>query len=442
MTNRPVLLAAIDRRLWRDLGFAEPEPHILRFLPMLVVAWADGKLGDGERERILERAQALPEHLRPWILDRVKNPPGPYFRYQVAHLLTFLLSVWPSSDDPEADWATCGEQWADELIQDAGWIRRLFGAMTHERQTLDELRRLMEDHQILAGDRIWALARGAHADYEPRHAALLREEPDQALHGLAITLDGPGERVAVGCVTTLVRDEDLSPERVAAVLARTTHLRENERWILLGEEVIARGRTPTPRLRQEVVAGLTQQLGCPIEDASFAELAYLEDALAADARWMSWMPGMVEELRVDREEVVRCQAPGTFLAERHAVKASVAQTLVPGPAGLGFRILEIQSASGSLRLASPVVLTDPCPAEGVAWIARFLPAMCDPCTQLVLDSDGPRWIAEVHPAYPTLPSSGTEPLVPGRSLLVPPWVWFRAASALGVRFFSGRRRSS
>ncbi len=441
MPHRPSLLAAIDRRLWRDLGFAEPEPQVLRFLPILVVAWADGRLGDGERERITERAAALPDNLRSWVLDRLRNPPGPYFRYQVAHLLTFLLSVWPASDDPEQDWATCGEQWADELIQEASWLRRLFGAMSHERQTLDDLRKVMEDHQILASDRIWALARGAHADYEPRHAALLREEADQALHCLAITLDGPGERVAVSSVTTLVRDEDLATERVAAILARTTHLRENERWILLGEEVISRGRPPTARQKQEVVSALAERIGCPMEDASFAELAYLEDALAADARWMSWMPGMVEELRVDREEVVRCQAPGTFLAERHAVKASVAQTLVSGPPGLGFRVLDIEGPGGALRLASPVIGADPCPAEGVAWIARFLPAMCDPCTQLVLDADGPRWVAEVHAGYPTRPGTSSEPLLPGRSLLVPPWVWFRAASALGVRFFSGRRRS-
>lgn len=442
MHHRPSLLAAIDRRLWRDLGFADPEPEILRFLPMLVVAWADGRLGDGERERITERASALPEHLRSWILDRLKNPPGPYFRYQVAHLLTFLLSVWPASDKPEEDWAACGEQWADELIQEAGWLRRLFGAMSHERQTLDELRKVMEDHQILASDRIWALARGAHADFEPRHAALLREESDQALHALAITLDGPGEPVAVGCVTTLVRDEDLSADRVEAILARTTHLRENERWILLGEEVVGRGRGPTPRQKAEVMAALTEKVGCPIEEASFAELAYLEDALAADARWMSWMPGLVEELRIDRDEVVRCQAPGTFLAERPAARAAVAQGLVGGPPGLGFRVLDVHGPGGELRLASPVILQDPCPADAVAWIARFLPAMCDPCTQLVLDHEGPRWVAEVHPTYPTRAITGSEPLLPGRSLLVPPWVWFRAAGALGVRFFAGRRRGA
>jgi hypothetical protein len=30
--------------------------------------------------------------------------------------------------------------------------------------------------------------------------------------------------------------------------------------------------------------------------------------------------------------------------------------------------------------------------------------------------------------------------MPGRALLVPPWVWFRAADALGVRFFAAKRK--
>src|SRR5437879_5108247 len=64
--HRPALLAAIDRRLWRDLGFADPEPEILRFLPMLVVAWADGRITEDERETVAERARPLPEHLQAW----------------------------------------------------------------------------------------------------------------------------------------------------------------------------------------------------------------------------------------------------------------------------------------------------------------------------------------------------------------------------------------
>jgi hypothetical protein len=43
---------------------------------------------------------------------------------------------------------------------------------------------------------------------------------------------------------------------------------------------------------------------------------------------------------------------------------------------------------------------------------------------------------------PDRPAQVPEPLLDGRSLLVPPWVWFRAAGALGVRFFSGRRKVS
>jgi len=439
--DRPALLAAIDRRLWRDLGFADPEPEILRFLPMLVVAWADGRLGETERATILERARGLPEPLLAWTHERLRHPPGPYFRYQVAHLLAFLLSVWPApSPEGEEDWATCGEQWATDLIDQAGWLSRLFGAKASERATLAELRHLMEEHQILASDRIWALARGRHAEFEPRHAATLLEDGDQAFQGLAITLDGPGERIAVGSLLPLVRGVDLALDRVEELLAETVHLRENERWIVLAEEVYRRGRAPTSRQQAALTQALTERLGHPFEECSLAELAYLEDALSTDARWMSWYPGLVEELRMDRDEVVRTASPGGFHAERGHVRAAVAQQLVQGPAGLGFRVLEITAPTGSLRLASPVLRREPPTAEAVQWIARFLPDTCDPCTQLVLDEDGPRWVAEVHPTWPQRPPAKADPLLPGRALLVPPWVWFRAASALGVRYFSGRRK--
>jgi hypothetical protein len=134
--------------------------------------------------------------------------------------------------------------------------------------------------------------------------------------------------------------------------------------------------------------------------------------------------------------------PGTFHAPRNKVKAQLMQTVVPGPKGLGFRVLELTHGDDVLRLASPVLLVEPPPKEAVDWISRFLPAMCDPWTQLALDLDGPRWIAEVLPDMASLPSTRREALLPGRALLVPPWVWFRAADSLGVRFFAGRRKVS
>jgi hypothetical protein len=49
-------------------------------------------------------------------------------------------------------------------------------------------------------------------------------------------------------------------------------------------------------------------------------------------------------------------------------------------------------------------------------------------------------VAEVLPEMASRPSPTFEPLLPGRALLVPPWVWFRTADALGVRFFAARRK--
>lgn len=440
-TRRSDILGAIDRHLWRDLGFADPEPQILQFLPMLVVAWADGRLSVDEADRIRDRARTLPVHLRGWMDERLQYPPGPYFRYQVAHLLAFMLCTWCRGGD-DADWIDAAEQWANDLIADAGWFRRMFGGLNAEIRDLNALRRAVHEGQIFAGDRIWALARGAHAVAEPRRAVAILPEDAQVHQALGIVLEGDDERIAVANIMALSRDEDLDPHRVEELLAGSRHLREPERWILLAGELSTSGRALTTRQRAELNASMEKSVGGPFEEVAFAELAYLEDALALDARWVSWVAGQVEELRINHHEVVRPQIPGTFYAPRQGVSASVAKQLVTGPPGLGFRVLNLASDAGSLRLASPVVTQEPATKETIQWIARFLPSMCDPWTQLVLDEDGPRWIAEVLPDMACKPSTAFEPLLPGRALLVPPWVWFRAADAMGVRFFSAKRKIS
>lgn len=436
--RRTDIIAALDRRLWRDLGFADPEPKIIPFLPSLVVAWSDGKLGDAEGESVRERAEDLSPELKGWVEERLRHPPGPYFRCQVSHLLAFLRTVWPPEE--KDDWREEAQEWASELIQEAGWLRRLFGGLTAELRDLGELKRAMDQGGIVASERIWALARGAHAEGEPRRVSALLEDHDQAFHASGIVLEGESERIAVGSIHSIVRDDDLSTDLVAQKLRTSGHLHEPERWIVLAELVEARGRPISERQRTELKAKMVAASGGPFEECGLAEMSYLEDALAVDARWMSWMPGRVEELRVDRSEICRPQAPGTFHAPRSKVHAAVDQQLVPGPDGLGFRVLSIQAEGASLRLASPALVREPATPEAIAWIARFLPDMCDPHCQLVLDESTRRWVAEVHSHIPTRCSAVAEPLPPGRALLVPPWVWFRAAGALGVRFFSGRRK--
>lgn len=422
---------------------------------MLVVAWADGTIKDGERDRISERAAGLSEPLKKWVEDRLKAPPGPYFRYQVAHLLTFLISVWPAERAGQIGWQAEADRWADEIIAEAGWLRRLFGGVSAEQRELSDLRKVLAEGEILASDRIWALARGSHAAFAPRHTAVLQEEPEQCLQALSITLDAEadpdgddGEKadpIAVAALSVAPRDVELDPKRVAQIWSNYAHLRENERWILLAQEVSRSGRPLTPRQRQDLTTTLTQRLGHNFDEVDFAELAYLEDALAADAHWMSWLPGKLEELHIDRERVSRKQAPGTFHAHRSEVVAQVDGKLVDGPRGLGFRILDIQSRStetpGRLRIASPVFLDETPTAEAADWVARYLPDMCDPCNQLVLYEAAGTWMAEVHSHCPEKESAQPEPLAPGRALLVPPWVWFRAATALGTWFFAGKRKS-
>ncbi|MBM4367559.1 MAG: hypothetical protein FJ102_15205 [Deltaproteobacteria bacterium] len=450
MSNRPAeILSAIDRRLWRDLGFADPEPEILRFLPMLVVAWSDGRVGTPETNTIRDRARELPSHLRAWLDERLKHPPGPYFRFQVTHLLAFMCSTWSDQErDGCRDWTETGSRWADELIQDQGWFRRVIGGVAREQADLATLNAAMGEHGIYVSDRIWALARGAHAEAEPRRVVFCHADGDQVNQAVGIAFEGDEEHLAVGTMQALARDEDLDQKHVAALLGRSKHLRENERWILLGEQFFRAARPLTPIQRETLELAMTRSCGCGFEECSFAELAYLEDALSIDARWTSWVAGQVEELHIDRDEVVRPQIPGTFYAPRAKVKATVEQKLVAGPPGLGFRVLDLvaggegDARGAHLRLATPVITQEPATPECVQWIARFLPAMVDPWTQLVLDEDGPRWVAEVLPEMATRPATSFEALLPGRSLLVPPWVWFRAAEALGVRFFTGKRKQT
>lgn len=445
MPHRPSeLLSSIDRRLWRDLGFTDPEPALLRFLPMLVVAWADGKLGANEGNLIRDRARSLPAHLRDWVTERLEFPPGPYFRCQVSHLLAFMANTWSEDQEREGcrDWAETGERWASELIADQGIFRRLFGDLQREKADLASLNEAVNEHGIYVSDRIWALARGAHAEALPRRVVVTHSEAEGVHQGLGLAFAGEGQHLAVGTMLALARDEDLDPHVVQGLLAQSRHLRENERWVLLGQEFFGAARPLTEMQRRALATEMQGSCGCSFEECTFAELSYLEDALALDARWVSWVAGRVEELHIDRDDVVRAQVPGTFLAPRSKVKAQVAQNLVSGPPGLGFRVLELETPGNTLRLATPALLAEPATKEAVQWVARFLPAMCDPWTQFVLDLDGPRWVAEVLPEMAEHPSTTFEPLLPNRALLVPPWVWFRAAEALGVRFFSGRRKQA
>lgn len=439
---RSDLLAAIHRRLWRDLGFSEPQPALLPLLPSLLVGWADGQLGEREASRIRSHAEGLSEDLRRWLDKRLKLPPGPYFRYQVLHLLTFMVTTWRNTDAEGHPWVTDGEAWAQELIREQGWVRRLLGRVTAEREELEALHDALHEHEIFACDRIWALARGTHAEGEPQHAAIVHEDHGQHACAHAVVLDGADERVAVGTFGVLVDDEEIGREVIARTLELTRHLHEVERWAAIGELLQSRGRPLTSRQVHELRTAMEERIGCPFEEVDATELGYLEDALASDARWMSWVPGKLAELVITRQRVYRASAPGTFDAPREDIDAHVAQTNLQGPPGLAFRTLVIESGEQTLRLSAPVITAEPLSEEALDWLARLLPATCDPRQQLLLDEGGDaglHWVADVHSSMPDTPSSAREPLPAGRSLLVPPWIWFRAANALGQRYFSGRR---
>jgi hypothetical protein len=440
-------LAAIHRRLWRDLGFAEPEPAVLPLLPSLLVGWADGRLGERERARIEAHAGGMPEALAGWLHERLDHPPGPYFRYQVLHLLTFMVTAWRATDADGHKWALEGEAWAEEILREQGWLRRLLGRASAEREELEALHDALHDHEIFACDRIWALARGAHAEGEPVHTSLF---DDDGAHARAVVLQCADARIAVAAFAgPAVPVVDTAA--LAEVLARTSHLHETERWAAVAGLL---ERPASARATEALRARLEQALGFDVEEVDGAELRYLEDALAADARWMEWRRGPVEELLVTRERVVRRVGPGHFDGERGEVEGDVGQQLVSMLPGLAFRTLTLRAPSARvhtpevdvteratgdvpegeeqvLRLATPVLTTTPVSGETLAWLARALPVMMDPARPLVLDAS--RGTDRVGTADDTLSSD--------EFLIVEPWVWSRAACAMGAWFFTGRRKT-
>lgn len=79
----------------------------------------------------------------------------------------------------------------------------------------------MNEHGIFVSDRIWALARGAHAEADPERVVYCEKDADQVNQALGIAFRGEGQHLAVGTMVALARDEDLDVRAVEALLAKS-----------------------------------------------------------------------------------------------------------------------------------------------------------------------------------------------------------------------------
>ena len=84
-----------------------------------------------------------------------------------------------------------------------------------------------------------------------------------------------------------------------------------------------------------------------------------------------------------------------------------------------------------LRVATPVLTSAPVSPEALAWLARALPVMIDLSRPLVLDAA----------TGSERPGTADDTLHAREYLIVEPWVWSRAACAMGAWFFTGRRKT-
>jgi hypothetical protein len=193
-----------------------------------------------------------------------------------------------------------------------------------------------------------------------------------------------------------VHERNVDTDLLLLVLRRALAARTTRCTIVLMSATVA--AEPFVEYFASAVAGDSAQIGrYDIPGRAFAvEQLYLEDALAADARWMQWRRGVVEELRVTRERLVRPVGPAHMDAERGELEAEVGQRILPGPPGLGFRTLTVRAGDAALRLASPVLTgvssagpssaSSAATPEAVHWLATMLPRVIDPARPWVLDA--------------------------------------------------------
>ncbi|MBX2799279.1 MAG: TerB family tellurite resistance protein [Myxococcales bacterium] len=124
----------------------------MSLLPLVQVAWADGRIQDRERELILgvaDKHGLLDEHSREMIESWLAEAPSGYFNTTAGQVLAELLrrAKVPAELDREAIAGWC---WA--IAGAAGGLlgTRLFAISAAERSALDEIGRVLDLDEVPA----------------------------------------------------------------------------------------------------------------------------------------------------------------------------------------------------------------------------------------------------------------------------------------------------
>jgi hypothetical protein len=430
------------KRLCARISAPDADPRLLRFLAMVVVAWADGRVQPGELEAIREAAAA--ERLKPktkaYVEQLLATPPGPYLEHRVITLIRL------AQKDMQPDER---ERYTRELLQSAESV---------DRTAFKILRRLFDpDDQTTQGIR--RIKRSLDEDLRPevasvfervfvrpaKKAAAVAPELKSAMHldQHAFTqmkmLYFAGEKpAAVACLEQFQFGADLDEEDVARTFHQLAARPEMERWVELYAATSGLARPAKPAVIEHLKARVWTQTESPVQIVSLAEMSDIEDELARQHGWAGWVSGTFRELVVDRNEIRRDVPPASFVCPRGQLKKPViSRHPISTVQGLLFRVLTLESTTGArFAVASPEPERGrPPTGEFIRWLCHFLPSIHDPLSTPMFGytEPDPAWLMELRSGFPEDASTLTpEPLPPGRALVVTPWLWLRLAWALGV----------
>ena len=472
-TKAETALPPLRKRLAQLVGITDPGEAGLRFLAMVMVAWADGRVLAGELEAI--RREAARAELSPKVRAQVEAflaaPPGPYFEHRVITMLRLAARELP----PAAVQALAQD--LKRCVQAVDhtrfpYLRRLFDGLSPTTQGVEHVREALAEP--LPADVEGVLARVVLGDARAAKGPRVAPQQLTAMHpesetftqarALVFPAEGGAAAATIACIESFAFGSDLPEEAVRAVFTDLAARPEIERWAELYALVGSLAPAPTA----QVVEGLTTQLGPHVKGAlhlvSMRQMSDLEDQLARHHGWVGWMEGSYPELLVDAEEVRRDVPPGNFACPRSALlPPRIVRQRISHVSGLIFRVLELESDIGErLALAAPQPEPGAPPtADFIRWLCHFLPLIQDPLSTPLFGYDPgaaraevlPSWIpptpaGEEHPAptaresiwkmdlrsgFPDDPSDlPPDPLPAGTALVVTPWVWLRLAWALGV----------
>lgn len=447
------------KRICDLVGAPDADPRLVRFLAMVVVAWADGRVQPGELEAIREAASAekLKPKVRAYVEELLKSPPGPYLEHRVIMLIRLIQKGM----NPEER-----EKYTGDLLRSAesvdrtafGILRRLFDPDDQTTQGIRRIKRsLAEDlrpeieavlarllvHRVKVTDRKKA---GAMASPQLMSAMHLVHDSFAQIRALHFPAEKSHPAAVLCCLEQFQFGADLDEEVVARTFHQLAGRPEIERWVELYLATSSLARPANPAVIEHLKAKVWMQAEVPIHVVSLAEMSDLEDKLARNHGWAGWVSGTFREIVVDQSEVRRDVPPGNFACPRVRLRPpAVTRHRISNVQGLLFRVLTLESETGP-RFA--VATPEPEPGrpptgEFIRWLCHFLPLIHDPLSTPLFgyeeaapapsEADATRWLMELRSGFPEDPSSLTpEALPPGRALVVTPWLWLRLAWAMGV----------